>query len=226
MNDLVAEEALLHKRSNTIFSHGSSFNTDGAGGRKQDDFQPELFDELCTWLETELEHSLFTLEQIHQKMISVDKSPDKSLVYSKKHLRNMLVDRYPEKMYFTSQERRTDVLCFKDMSASIIIEDHDNTEDDDRTKIVNTAVKLIKNDISLLEIDRSVYPSITEMIDAERQLELVPESVRLLLRPLLKSDINVAFWGQNLIRCSRPRSEVVPLPLRFALQFALPSIRL
>ena len=114
MNDLVAEEAQLHKQCNRNFSCGNSFNTDGTGGRKQDDFLLELFDELCTWLETELEHSLFALEQIHQKMISMDKSPEKSLVYLKKHLRNMLVDRYQEKMYFTSQERRTDVLCVKD----------------------------------------------------------------------------------------------------------------
>ena len=82
----MAEEALLHKQCNTNFSRVSSFNTDGAGSRKLDDFRLELFDELCTWLETELEHTLFTLEQIHQKMISMDKSPDKSLVYSKKQL--------------------------------------------------------------------------------------------------------------------------------------------
>ena len=69
-NDLVAEEALLHKRCSPNFSRGSSFNTDGAGGRKQDGFRLELFEEFCTWLKTELEHSLFTLEQIHQKMIS------------------------------------------------------------------------------------------------------------------------------------------------------------
>ena len=42
--------------------------------------------------------------------------------------------------------------------------------------------------------------------------------MKLLLRPLLKSDIKVVFWGQNLIRCPKPRSGVVPLPLRFALQ--------
>ena len=100
MNDLVAEEALLHKQCNTNFSRRSSFNRDSAGSRKQDHFLLELFDELCTWLKTKLEHSSFTLEQIHQKMISMDKSPDKSLVYSKEHLRNMLVDRYQEKMYF------------------------------------------------------------------------------------------------------------------------------
>ena len=52
----------------------------------------------------------------------------------------MLVDRYQEKMYFTSQERWTDVPCFKDLSASIIREYHDNTEDDDKTEIINTAV--------------------------------------------------------------------------------------
>ena len=57
------------------------------------------------------------------------------------------------------------------MSASIIKEYHDNTENDDKTKTINITLKLIKNDISLLEIDISVCPSITEMIDPDRQLE-------------------------------------------------------
>ena len=204
MNGLVAEEALLHKRYSTNFSRGSSFHTDGAGGRKQDDFRLEFFDERFTWLKTELERSLFTLEQVHQKMISIDKSPGKSFVYSKEHLRSVLAGKFQEKIYFTLQERRTDVLCFKDMSASIIREYHDNTKDDDKTKIISTSVKLIKK-ISILEIDRSVYSSITEMIVPDRQLELVPESMKLLLRPHLESDIKVAFRGQNLIRCSRPK---------------------
>ena len=79
------------------------------------------------------------------------------------------------------------------MSASIIREYHDNTEDDDKTIIINTAVKLIKNDIWLLEIDRSVHLSITEMIDADRQLESVPESVKL----LLKSDLKLPFGDKT-----------------------------
>ena len=130
----------------------------------------------------------------------------------------MLVDRYQEKMYFTSQERWTDVLCLKDMSASNIRQYHDNTEDDDETKIINLAVKLIENDISLLEIDRSVYLSITGMFHPDRQLELVPESEKLLLRPLLKSDIKVAFWGQKLIRCSRPRSGLIRPTIRLLIR--------
>ena len=59
------------------------------------------------------------------------------------------------------------------MSGSLIREYHETTEDDGKIKIINTAVKLIKkNDISFLEIHRSVYPSITKMIDLDRQLEL------------------------------------------------------
>ena len=85
----------------------------------------------------------------------------------------MLVDRYQEKMYFTSQERRTGVLCFKDMSASIIREYYDNSQDDGKTKIINTAVKLVNNNVLLLGIYRSVYHSVTVMIDPDRQLEFV-----------------------------------------------------
>ena len=59
--------------------------------------------------------------------------------------------------------------CVLNMSASIIREYHDNTVNDDKTKIINTAVKLTKNDISHLEKDRSVYPSIIEIINAHRQ---------------------------------------------------------
>ena len=84
--------------------------------------------------------------------------------------------------------------CALKMWMQVLLENIKTTpEDNDRTKIINTATKLIKNVISLLEIDRSVYSSITEMIHLDRQLELVPESLKLLLRVFLKSDIKVVF---------------------------------
>ena len=77
-------------------------------------------------------------------------------------------------------------------------------------------MKLIKNDISLLEIDRSVYSSITEMIDPDRQLELVPESVKLLLTTfkiryyscLLGAKPNSMFRSGSVI--SKIRSTIKP----------------
>ena len=93
----------------------------------------------------------------------------------------------------TSQERRTDVLCFKDLTASIIREHYNNKEDDDKTKIIKSAVKLIQNDIALVNMNSSLYPSINAMTNLDGQLKLISESLKLFLKLLLKQDRRVAF---------------------------------
>ena len=153
INDLVAEEALLHKRCNTNFIRGSSNKADGECGRKKEDRRARLFEELCNWLEGEMEHSLLTLQQLYQKLLSLDPSPDKSLSYSKRYLKDKLEEKYNDRLYFTSQERRPDVLCFKDLTADILREHNQNVDDDEKTKILKSAVRLIKNDIALVNLD-------------------------------------------------------------------------
>ena len=56
------------------------------------------------------------------------------------------------------------------------------------------------------------------MADLDAQLKLIPEGLKLFLKPLLKQDRRVAFWGQSIIKTSRARYGVLPLPMRFALQ--------
>ena len=87
--------------------------------------------------------NLFTLEQLHEKLVSFDKTPNKTLAYPKRYLKQMPEEHFKERIYFTSEERRTDVLCLKDLTASIIREHHYNKEDDYKTKINKSAVKLI-----------------------------------------------------------------------------------
>ena len=86
-------------------------------------------------------------------------------------------------MYFTSQERTIIVLCFKDLITSIIQEHYNNKEDDSKTK---SAVKLIENDIALVNMNSSLYPSFMVMTDLDTQLKLIPERLKLLLNLLLK----------------------------------------
>ena len=86
-------------------------------------------------------------------------------------------------MYFTSQERTTIVICFKDLISSIIQEHYNNKEDDGKTK---SAVKLIENDIALVNMNSSLYPSFKVMTDLGRQLKLIPERLKLLLNLLLR----------------------------------------
>ena len=130
-----------------------------------------------------MEDNLFTLDQLHEKLVFFDKTLDKALAYTKWYFKQMLEEHFKERMYFTSKERRTNVLCFKDLTASIIQEHHNNKEDDDKTKIIKSAVKLIQNDIALVNMNSSLYPSINAMTDLNGQL--IPQSLKLFLKPLL-----------------------------------------
>ena len=75
--------------------------------------------------------------------MSFDKTRDKDLGYTMWYLKQVLQEHFKEIMYFTSQERRTGLLYFKDLTTSIIQENHNNKEDDDKTRIIKSAVKLI-----------------------------------------------------------------------------------
>ena len=79
------------------------------------------------------------------------------------------------------------MLCFKDVTASIIREYHNNTEDDNKTTIIISAVKLIINDIALVNINSSLYPSINAMTDHNGQLKLIPESLKTILKTSSKT---------------------------------------
>ena len=102
----------------------------------------------------------------------MDQSPDKSHVYSKKYLKCRLIERYGDKIYFTSEDRRAEVLCFKDATANIIREYQNDKDVDKKRKILETAVKLIQNDISLVNVNSMLYFSVNSMEDQKSQLNI------------------------------------------------------
>ena len=139
----------MHKKCNTNFLQGSGNNAEGKSGRKVDEGRRKLFEKLCVLLDEKMEHNVMTLEEIHKKMIDLDESDDKSQTYTKKHLKTKLLEKYENKIYFSSQERRADLLCFKDTTANIMRDYHNNNDgSDEKNKIIQTAVKLILNDIA------------------------------------------------------------------------------
>ena len=111
------------------------------------------------------------------------------------------------------------MLCLKDGTDSILREHHANLEHGgEKTQIIKTALKFICNDIAMLDLDPKSYPISNSMADIDSQLALVPASLQMFLRPIVKTDERVAVWGQNFIKACRPRSGVLPYQMGLAIQ--------
>ncbi len=189
-------------------------------GRKVVEERETLFHKLCEYLELEVEHGVMTLAQVHEVLQQLDPTSDKSLAYSKKWLKKKLQEKYNETMYFASQNGLQDVICFKDRTSTILREHHANLQQsgEEKSQIIKTALKLICNDIATINLDPKTYPATQTMADISSQLALVPESLQMFLRPILKTDEKVAIWGQNFIKACRPMSGVLPYQMGLTIQ--------
>ena len=128
-------------------------------------------------------------------------------------------EKYHETLYFASQNGMQDMICFKDKTSTILREHHANLQlGEEKNQIIKTALKLICNDIATINLDPKTYPTVQNMGNISSQLALVPESLQMFLRPILKTDEKVAIWGQNFIKAYWPRSGVLPYQMGLAIQ--------
>ena len=65
------------------------------------------FEDMCVWLE-DCDNEVFTLEELRDKMAQFS---DGGEVYSAKHLKRKLQERYGYHVYFTEVRGRKNVLC-------------------------------------------------------------------------------------------------------------------
>ena len=173
-----------------------------------------------------VEHGVTTLADIHMKMIELDPTEDKRLAYGRRYLKTKLQEEYKESLYFTSEERRTDIVCLKDTTNAILRDYREQvitlaeTLDDTKLKelTISTAINLICVELAIVPPTSKLYPSVDSMTNTNNQLALIPDSLKKLLRAIVKTDEKVAVWGQNLLKAYSPRSGVMPSHLGLTIQ--------
>ena len=102
------------------------------------------------------------------------------------------------------------MVTFTTTASKILHDFHQQSERDDsireKVRIIETAAKLIKNDIKSVIQSTDYYPTSKEM-SAETAIDFLPESLRALLQIFIpkKSSSKVALLGQAIMQATRPR---------------------
>lgn len=171
----------------------------------------EWFKILIEWLESESGAELYTVTELHSKMVELSDGDD---VYSIKRLKQKLQEHYHEHIFFAQVEGRNDVVCFKNMAKYIINDkwhSSRNTMEDKTEWIVSTAAKIIRDEIREKIYDCKSYPTNEDITSISQSSQWIPHSLQTFLKLIIISEVKQNSIGHAIIQASRPRSVIAPV---------------
>ena len=134
--------------------------------------------------------------------------------YTPKRLKQKLLDRYGDHIYFSEVEGKTNVLSFRDMVNYISWSWHankmDNT-DDETNRIILTAAKIIKAEMRNATYDLNNYPCENDIKSSDRGLCFLPPPLRLLLKAIIPNQVKVIRIRRCIVSAAKPRSSLPPV---------------
>ena len=177
-------------------------------GRPINAVMMDNFERVCNWLEEESDCELYTIAELHEKMVQLSEG---SICYSEKSLKRKLIERFADHIFFAHQPGRPNIICFKDY-VWFIMSEFKKIQSQTPLDIITAAAKIIKNDITVMPCDKKEYPDISRMQDIEYAMTWIPESLTMFLSHLVSSPLKQASIGQVIIQNSRPRSMIASIP--------------
>lgn len=211
--DLVAAEAIYHSDCYSRFTLMKNLSgTEGkTKGRPEDQEMRHWFEVLCNWLESEGDADLYSLSDLHTKMTEFS---GESEVYTIKRLKQKLQDRYREFVFFAEVEGRSNVVCFRNMARYIINEqwysEKKENAEEEASRIVTAAAKIIKEEIRERKYDLNSYPSNEDIANVEQSRNWIPHRLQTLLTHIVPSELKQNTIGHCILQAARPRSVITP----------------
>ena len=105
--DLVAEEAVYHSTFEAKFFNDKA-KKQTSRGRTSNTSSIEGLEKSCSYLESENE--LFTFADLHQNLKEFAETDD---VFVPKYIKQKLMDRYGDQIFFAEIDGRKNVVCFR-----------------------------------------------------------------------------------------------------------------
>ena len=211
--DLVAAEAIYHANCYSRFLLNKVQNASATSvvGRPQDKEMLHWFKMLCEWLESNPDAELYTLTELHAKMVEIS---DGGEVYSLKRLKQKLHEHYEHFIFFAEVEGRGNVLCFKNMANSIINDKWYSERKKDTEKeierIVIAAAQIIREAIRESNYDLNSYPTTEDIADVDKGKEWIPHHLQTFLKMIMQSELKQNSIGHAIVQAARPRSVITP----------------
>ena len=159
--DFVATRAKYHRqcRSN-FFTFKEKIKIEKiVPGRKKSNEMQQNFDQLCTWLEKQID--LFTVSELHQKMGTFSSGIDQ--IYGTKWFKEKHSERFEGDIYFTDEPGRSNLVCFRDSAVKLL--------SDENKTVIESAVSLLRKEIISAKFDSTLYPTSEDILSGKAPLE-------------------------------------------------------
>ena len=230
VSDLPAADAVYHQACSVNFRTGKQipkkYIPDVANvkrfklGRPQDAVQAEAFMKVMENLQQNDEQQT-TVGDLIEKMESYLAGTDVT-AYGFTHMKEQIKKHFGNKIIITEVNGKQNVVTMWSATSTPLHDFYSSPKQElEKKRIIETAAKLIKNDIKTLVQEREYYPEYKDMVSIDAVASFLPESLKTFLENLFTSKdakIKIASIGQAIIQSTRPRVIVAPLQLGLGVQ--------
>ena len=155
-------------------------------GRPQDEERFNAFLEVANFLE-ENDNEQITINDLVSRMENNLKGSE-CQAYGDTQIKFKLKEQFGDRIIHTEINGKPNVVTFRSTAKAILQDFYAHRKADPETekkRIIETAAKLIKNDIKSVETYHDVYPDCESLKSEEDAINFLPESLRVLLKGLL-----------------------------------------
>ena len=145
--------------------------------------------------------------------------------YSYAHMQMKLHEHFGDRIIQTEMNGKPNVVTFRNKAKVDLHEFYSHQKADPETekrRIVQTAAKLIRDDIKAVETSNPVYPA-GDQLEPDQCINFLPETLKALLEGLIVGkgiQTKIASIGQAIMQAAQPRGLLAPLQVGITMYFA------